>query len=223
MPALPAVPNVLKITLRGSITGDTDVLNRFFLEYAGSAPTNAELNTLCAAVAAAAAAHYLPLLSNDYTLHEVIAIDLSSSTGAEGTATVADTGGVSTEVNPAGTSAVVQFHVARRYRGGHPRIYLPAIPGTWLSSSTTWDATHLAAFLTAWNAFMTAVVALTWSGATISGQVNVSFYQGFTNVTFPSGRIRAVPKVRSTPVVDLIASTSMNPNPASQRRRNQQL
>jgi hypothetical protein len=53
-------------------------------------------------------------------------------------------------------------------------------------------------------------------------QVNVSYFSGFTNVTFPSGRIRPVPKLRSVPLVDTVTSWSTNPNVASQRRRNLQ-
>jgi hypothetical protein len=52
--------------------------------------------------------------------------------------------------------------------------------------------------------------------------VNVSYFQGFHNFTFPSGRVKAIPTVRPVPVVDLINNFSVNPHVGSQRRRNLQ-
>jgi hypothetical protein len=221
VPALPAVPNVLRVTLLATMGSDVDVLNRFYLQYAGTAPTNAQLSTLAAGIGTDWGTDLKAKAISAYILEEVEITDLSSPTGALGTATIGTAGTRAGSAIAAGSAVVLQFHIARRYRGGHPRIYLPYFGDTDVVTPQTWGAASLTALVSSWNAFITAILARTWAGGTLSAQVNVSYYQGFHNVTLPSGRETSKPTLRGTPVVDLVASVSANPHICSQRRRNQ--
>ncbi len=113
--------------------------------------------------------------------------------------------------------------IARRYRGGHPRTYLGALVSADLAGPAIWNATTLASLVTAWAGLMGDIAARvdTWTASPGAQHVNVSYYFGFHNVTYPSGRVRSVPTLRSTPVIDFVTNYGSNPNVCSQRRRNQ--
>lgn len=221
MPALPDVPNVLRVQLRHSLSLDLDVLTRIYLSYSGSAPTGTGLSTMAAAVAAAWATDLKPFASSEVELTEVVIVDLSSSTAAVGTSAAAANGTRSGGVLSAGTCVMLNFAVARRYRGGKPRVYLPYFTQTDLTTAQEWLNASRTALLTAWNTWLAAVIAAAPGGTTITGQVNVSYYSGFTNFTGPTGREKARATVRAVvPTPDPIVATSVNQAPSSQRRRN---
>lgn len=222
MPALPPVPNVVRFTLTQSLSEDVDVVNKFYIRYTHAAPTNAELVTWAGTTLADWETHMAPQLSHQLTLTEVTIEDLTSATSAVGSAVGTEAGTDPGESLPGGSAFVIQEHIARRYRGGHPRIYLAGIPNTKLFDLQSWDPTWRDATAVAWRDFVADVIAhdpVTGGG---DQAVNVSYYHGFTNVTYPSGRVRPVPTLRSSPVVDVINGYGANPKVASQRRRNKQ-
>lgn len=222
MPPLPAVPATLKVALIGTLQEDTDVVNIIHFQYGGTPPTNAQLNTFAASVAAAWGTNIAPLVNPNYVLTTVDVTDLSSSTGAIGAAVVSTAG---TRVgNPltAGVAACVRHRIARRYRGGHPRTYLWAGIITDIYDEQTWKPAFITSMDAGWLAFIGACVGAGWTGAGGLTFVNVSYYSGFTNGTGPTGRARVIPTLRGTPVVDPINSSQLNPHFASQRRRNMQ-
>lgn len=222
MPALPPVADVLRVTLKHTISADHDVLNRFHLAYTGTAPTNAQCATFAADVRGAWVAHLQSEVIGQVELTETEVVDLTSPAAGIGAYVGADSGGAGGGSNPAANCVVIQGLIARRYRGGHPRLYFSYFGTGQLSGPQTWDPTYLGPFLTAWEAFQTAVQALTWATASITSAVNVSYFEGFTNFTFPSGRVKAIPKLRvGGPITDVITGWGANPNVASQRRRSQ--
>jgi len=223
MPALPPVSNVLQVVLKGaSSAADQDIINRFFIQYTGTAPTDLQLDTFSAAVGTAWNTDLAPFFKSTYALVEVETTDLSSSTAARGASNPLVTGSRAGGELSAGAAVVIQLHVARRYRGGHPRLYLMAFTQTDLATTSSWLTASVNALESAYASFIAAVVSAPWTGATLTEQVNVSYFEGFTNHTYPSGRVRAIPTLRGTPVVDTITLATVNPRPASQRRRNQQ-
>jgi hypothetical protein len=118
---------------------------------------------------------------------------------------------------------VIQRKTARRYRGGHSRVYLPGMLASYLDDTEeAWDATQLANTETAWQGIEAAGQAvLHTNGHTDATPVVVSYYLGFTNVLYPSGRYHARPTLRATPEVDIVTAFGGNPRPCSQRRRQQ--
>lgn len=224
MPALPPVPQVLKIIFKGDLVGDLDVIQRLYYQYTGTAPTASGL----AAAANAIGGHWQStvgtFLAAQMHFSSVTIIDLTSSTAAEGVSTTGWVGAGSCTPESGGVAAVMQHRIARRYRGGHPRTYVAGMCNSHRSSAQIWDPTWLAGLVAEWNTFATDVASDLVSNAGVASAtyVNVSFYQGFTNHTFPSGRTRAIPTLRATPLVDVITTTTGNPKIGSQRRRNGQ-
>jgi len=206
MPPLPPVANVVKIITSGTYH-DAKWLNIFYVQYDSGIPTAATLASYLAVWAAAVDTAWGAEMSadNEVTGHE--AIDLSSDTGA--TASVVDsTFGVRAgDFMPAGVALVMSHEISRRYRGGHPRSYLPwGTAGTMASGSTKdWDPAFLADCQTKFDTFASA----------ISGHLILpTHFDSLVNVSYTSGGARRV-----TPVVDGITSHIARPRISSQRRR----
>jgi hypothetical protein len=222
VPPLPAVAAVVRVALIGSSSVDTDIVTRFYIKYAGTAPTNAQLNTFCTAVATAWATDMIGLTQPNYTLIEVTAEDLSSSTAAIGSSVVSHQGTRSGGALPASTAVVVSYTIPRRFRGGHPRGYWNAGSDTDLQTPGTWTSAFLSSMATGISAFYTAVIAAGWTGSGALAQVAVSYYKGFANKTGPTGRAYSVPTINpSGPVVDGVGGYIIRPDLGTQRRRNQ--
>lgn len=210
------------VSLIGTLDNDTDVVNRFFMDYAsGSPPTS--LNTMCTGIGTDWGTDMKALFGTPYTLTAVEAIDLASSTAPVGAIGTSVTGTRSGTRISASSCAIVRFHIGRRYRGGHPRAYLAAGTTSDLTTEQQWSAAFTAAVGSAWATFIGHVAARvnTAYGISVSRHMNVSYYHGFTNVTYPSGRTYPRPTLRVTPVVDPVLSYTVNPHVGSQRRRNQ--
>jgi hypothetical protein len=140
--------------------------------------------------------------------------------GGEGTHTASVAG---TDANPGlagGTATLVNFAINRRYRGGKPRIYLPWGSSAKLQSKQQWMTSYVSAVGTAMDNIVTGYIGSSAGTTTISDQINVSYYEGFTTFTTPSGRVKNLSKLRVTPSEDIIIAHAVNPVPSSQRRRN---
>jgi hypothetical protein len=223
MPALAPVAHVLRVIAKQEETGaDQNVLNRFFINYAGSAPSVAQLNTFAAAVATAWDNNMGDIQNTNHGLIEISVEDLTSATAAVGAAVAATFGDLGGTQLTNAVAGCLSFQIPRRYRGGHPRIYLMCGDVTKLATNNTWTGAFITAVEAAWVAFIAAVIAAGWAGAGTLEQVNVSYFHGFTNFTFPSGRTKAIPTPRVAPLVDVVSGVVLNPHLASQRRRNQQ-
>jgi hypothetical protein len=222
VPPLPSAPNVLKVTLKWSYSADADVLSRFYLLYAGAAPTSAGLATMGTAIGTAYSSDLASFANTDVTLDDVSIEDLTSPTSAAATVAAVVAGTRTGDTLSAGTAVLVNYTIKRRYRGGKPRAYLPFFSASDLGAATAWAGGSVTGLETAWTTFMAAVFAAAPAGTSISAQVNVSYYDGFTLVTSPTtGRGRNVAKLRAGgPVIDTVTATAVNIKPASQRRRN---
>lgn len=84
-------------------------------------------------------ADVLPNFCSDFTLDEVIAEDVS--VGASGIGNSSGTGGSGggTPPMPASASVLLAFAIPSRYRGGHPRCYLPPMGRNSMASSQEWN------------------------------------------------------------------------------------
>jgi hypothetical protein len=176
---------------------------------------------MAAGVGTAWGANIAPLISAGVALNLVECIDLTSATASVGSDSTVHNSSRGGSANVLGAATCISFKLNRRYRGGHPRNYWPAPSGADLSDSNTWTGAFVTAAHAGAVAFFAAVEALHGAWATTLDHVNVSYFHGFTNVTFPSGRTRPVPTLRGAPVVDDVVAYRVNPQVASQRRRNQ--
>lgn len=220
MPALPAVPGVIRVSFKQSFGEDVDVLNRCFFAYTGTT-SQVSLGSMATTLAAAWHSHIASLQNTGIILNEVECVDLTSDSAPLAVYPPGTAGTVATNPLPAGSAVVLQFEINRRYRGGKPKMFLSAIPAADLLTVQELTGGAIAAYISGWLAF-TAAALVTYSGITVvTEQVNVSYYQGFTNGVGPTGRARVIPTLRGSPVVDPIVGVSCNSNIASQRRRNE--
>jgi hypothetical protein len=222
MPALPAVPKVIKCILVQSLNDDLRVLNILHFRYA-TALSQADSDTFAGLIGTQWSTHILPLLTSASILQNVETVDLTSATAPVSNVLIANPGLVGTESCPAGSAMVISNQIARRYRGGHPRTYLAGLPVNTLTNAQEWGATIKSNVKTGFDAFANAVISGAPAGMGAVDQVNVSYFQGFTPFQYPSGRYRNIPKLRvGGPVVDEVIHHAINPKMASQRRRNTQ-
>lgn len=221
MPALPPVPKVIQLAFgTENVTNNYVDINRLYVSYTGTAPSVGSLNAFAATALAAFATALAPSTGDDKVFASLEAVDLSSPTSAVSTVTGATTGALTGAILPADVAMVMSATVARRYRGGHPRSYLPVGDTTKLDDDATWASAFLTTVHTAWVGFITAVGGSGWSGAGTVAPVNVSYYSGFHNVTFPSGRVASIPSLRvGGPLVDLITAYVARKRLGTQRRR----
>jgi hypothetical protein len=203
------------------MTGGAVWVSRFYGQYTGTSPTNAQLTTFDAAVAAAITSRFVSLMTSAVNVTGIQSTDLTSPTGAVDTSAPTIVGTRAGGVMPAEVSFVASYLIARRYRGGHPRGYWPFGSETDLFNPRVWVGTFPGIVQTALTNFFADVATAGAVFGTTYTHVNVSYYQGFTVVINPlTGRARNVPKLRvGGPVVDGVTSVIGRTTPGVQRRR----
>jgi hypothetical protein len=203
MPPLPSPGLVVKARLIG--TNQSTIWNAIHhMQYTGTPPTAGSLQSLAASIGTAWNTAIAPICNTSLALTQVVCIDLSSDTGNEGAATVNHLGTRAGALFPASVACVFSWHIPRRYRGGHPRTYVPAGVETDLSAGHLWNTTAQAAFAAAASGFLSNMNAIS-IGGTPFFMVNVAYRRG--------GIILA------TPIVDPITSSSVDDRIDTQRRR----
>jgi len=121
----------------------------FKKDLAGQNWAISELNALCQGLFAGASTNMKTLWGANVTCNEVVGVDLGVSAPATGISSGAAFAGTlpGPECTPA-TCVVVSFQSTSRYRGGHPRAYMP--PGDTASLTATEDE-WLAGYVTQYS------------------------------------------------------------------------
>jgi hypothetical protein len=222
MPALPNVPGVLCVVNHYNDNADTRAITKQYFSYTGSAPSSAQCVTIAEDISNAWGTHLASLYGEGGGLAEVQVTDLTSATSGQGVYAGGVSGTRSGQILSNAVALLMNASIARRYRGGKPRQYLPFGVATDVASGGAWAGAFTAAANTQYAAWIAAVSAITVGATTLSESVNVSYYQGFVSSQNPvTLRWRTIPKVRAGgPVVDTINAWIANGKPASQRRRN---
>lgn len=223
MPPLPPVAKMLRVDLVQSFGTDTNIRNRLFFLYSGAGPSTSDLTTLATTIANAWSANISPQISGGHTLTGINITDLTSATGAQVITAQNKPGTINTgSALSASTSAIVKFKIARRYRGGHPRFYLSGQVSGNVQSPQQLTSAYQSGLATAFGVFIAAIETSPPTNIGTLVHENVSYFSGFQNKTYPSGRTRPVPVLRGSPLTDLVQSYSVNPRVGNQRRRIQQ-
>jgi len=218
MPALPAAVKVVRVDFHMQETDSPNMMIHLFAQYGGTL-SSGDATTWCAAFRSNFITDVMAQMANQVTLFKTVLTDLSSNTAPQVIDTTTGTGALGTSATIAGLSVIIQFKIARRYRGGHPRIYLPGLRASDVSNLNQINPTQANNIKTAWQTFITAAMGACPAAASPASHVNVSYFHGFTNVTFPSGRVHAVPTPRGAPQIDAVSSYGINPVVGMQRRR----
>ena len=220
MPALPNVSKVVRSALEGKWSSGGIAVNRFYVRYSGSAPSSADLTAFAGTLATAWSDNMSAHVHEDFEITGATCIDLSSPTSAEGAVVVGMPGALTGGLLPADACLVMANLIGRRYRGGHPRVYLVAGDDTKITTEQFWDPTFVSTIEGAWAALISEYAAGVWSSGGTITHVNVSYFEGFTVVISPTtGRARNIPSRRSPPLVDDVLTYAGRTRIGSQRRR----
>lgn len=218
MPALPNVPQTLKVKMGMTVGTDTTTGWHIFFNYGPATPTAGNLNSLASSISTNYSTNLNTHASTGLTLTSVTVQDLASTSTPLGiwSGTVAGAG-----VGPlsASTSMVISYKIGRRYRGGHPRCYIPTGYQAVLGSPQQWTSAFRSSYETAFNAFVNATIANMGTWAAGPSHVTVSYYLGGEWKSDQNGNYHRVPKVRSSPLVDVVTARTAGLTIGSQRRR----
>ena len=222
MPPLAAVPNVLRADFPFTYGEDVHALNRVFISYTGTAPTDATCTTLAGDLGVDWATEFAPYSTDQVTYEGCTLTDLSSSTAGQGTYANAVDGSLAVEPLGASTAFLGSMKIARRYRGGKPRTYLPIGGAGKLQDAQTWTSAFVADIQAALNQIIADIAVTSSGGCALGNLVNVSYYEGFVSSQNPiTLRWRTIPKQRTAgPLVDPVTSWVAETRIGSQRRRN---
>lgn len=221
MAPLPSVPNVMSSVITWAVDADTKAITRHYWSYTGSAPSAASCVSFAGGFVNLAATPYEPLCTTGVGMESCEVTDLSSPSGGQGAGGTPWIGTRTGAVLPPASSVVVSHQIARRYRGGKPRSYMPFGGGGDVMASGLWTAALVTAAQTAFGTWVTSQIGATHGGTVVSALVNVSYYEGSHVVTNPdTGRAKNVPDRRAVPIVDPIVASVARQVIGSQRRRN---
>lgn len=205
MPPLPSAPQVLKMVAKFTDDVVSPVVICHLL-YSGAAPSVADVEGIAGEWGGQLMNGLKTLYNASMVLAEVDIFDLTSPTSAAGTATIGVAG---TDINLASAAqAALLLHktISRRYRGGHPRTYLPGPALDHQDTVKTWVAGAVTTAQAAWLSAITATAAASPYGATtVLEEVNVSYHNAHA--------------IRPVPVIDIITSVTGEAVMATQRRR----
>lgn len=203
MPALPDAPQIVRIRVIGDLNG-SPFNNVFHLQYVGAAPSVADLNSLCSSICTSWGTQFGPLCPNTVALSGAEAQDLTNASAASGTATSSEVGSRTGTAFPNNLAACISWHINNRYRGGHPRTYLPAGVVGDIVTGNRWTDAFVTAAISAATAFRVALNGLAVGGLTWR-MVCLSYRRNKVLLTVP--------------VPYTIQSETVDHRPDSQRRR----
>lgn len=223
MPPLAPAPFVCRINIGYKVGEDLNASSRFFVAYTGLAPSAAELTAWATAITGAEAG-VKPFMSVQNSFEAVTIQDIGTDLGVEGVSTFPTTGTRAGLPVDASTSVVFQHRIARHYRGGKPKVYMPFGVADDLNDAQTWKGSFLGDLQTAWDAFRAAILTAAPAPLLPVQFVNVSYYQGSTAATtgggaYVRGHTKLTPRIGG-PVTDAILSSTARVKVGSQRRRN---
>lgn len=219
MAPLPPAPGVIQVTDVYKYGSDTNVINRLFYQYTGARPTAATCNAIAAHRGTLWVPAILGIMANNVSIQQVIVTDLAGTDGQTGNFSPALSGTGGATNLPASSSVVLSHTIGARYRGGHPRSYLPwgttsnlADPQTWATSFINTVATQATAL------FITGMVN-TQGGTSVVGLAAVSYYQGSTWAQDQHSNWHRIPTKRSSPLILPVTAVVPRARIGTQRRR----
>lgn len=204
---LPDVANVMKLRLIGQNMGAPWV-NVMHISFTGAAMDQASVNTIATAIRGYWATRFAPLFITNAALTTVELTDLTNRTGVIGTDTTGAAGTDATAGAPTSLAACLTLKVAKRYRGGHPRMYLAGVNASVYTNGRTWSPTRQAAYQAAGRGFLGDINAIIIGSRTYA-LCAVSYYQSVNKVV----SYKTPPQVY--PITDVVMHSRVD----SMRRR----
>lgn len=215
MPPLPAVRHVVKAIHTGTDESEGlpwAVISHWSYSQPGDTDlTNAQANVIAAKFVNSWRDNISPVTGDDLTDTQVEIIDLTSATAASGLALDGNPGTSGGPMISPSSCLLVSKHIARRYRGGHPRTYWPGAAQnlSTVDVGRSVDSAHVVATTAHLNAYYGDIP----PAVTTDGDTGCDVFQEVC-VSYHSGGV-----LRPAPVVDVILSYTPQMVFATQRRR----
>jgi len=219
MVALKPVPGVVKFRFYHHVGSDTDISSHLYYR-TGQAPTQAQAQSAADAAHTAYVTNCIGLLHNLSSLVSVTCTDLSDPAGPVGSNVTGAAGTRAQGEVPANAVALLNIHVARRYRGGKPRVYWPWGAAPDIQTPQTWSTTFVTACNTALAALDQAIHdnLVTWAPS--AGICSVSYFTGRQWIPDHLGNYHRIPTPRDTPLIETVqGALAINTIIGSQRGR----
>ncbi len=176
MAPMPDVAYTAKVTLTYNDTiGDFG--SRFFINFPMGSPTTADCEAMAGSVGDLWLTHLADFCPTDITLREVDVEDLTSHEANSGSDTTGWAGALTGNVCSNNAAVDIQFKIPNSYRGGHPGIHMPPGTAVLLENNREWGTSWLAEYLTAWEAYIAAVLAVTHGAFTDLVHVTLHGYR----------------------------------------------
>ncbi len=211
MPPLIPVGGALKIAISGKCSATSDWSCIFHWSYGGTEPSQADCAALALLARTTFSTEFTPLMTEAMTITQAEVIDLASAMGSSAIDAATTTGSRTGGVLPASAAVLVHKTTQLRYRGGHPRTYLPCGSATDINTADTWSADLVSAVNGAYNVFQGSLNAHTQGGTTLGNEIAISYVNKVANPIPPFRR--AAPLV--LPILDFATEAAI----ATVRRR----
>lgn len=194
---------------------------RFYIGYSGSAPSGANCVTLAGDIADAWNSHLVPLMPDYFTLNEVDVLDIATDSGASGQVEVTHAGDRGGTVIPDQCALNIEYGIARRYRGGKPRSFLPPGVAEDTETASTWTSSYLSEAASGIEEFFSAFLGDTVGSMGTLTHLNLSYYKGKATSSPPwrGPGFKYPPAYRATALSDPITGYFPKTVIGSQKRR----
>jgi len=202
---LPLVPQTIKLELHWTLGSDANVMSHMYYSTAAATPSTNDLLAFATLFATSYNTNMVSQTHSSVALRKVRGIWLGDRTSAVPEWNGTYTGNRAGTPLPAQTAVLFNLRIARRYRGGKPRLYFPGGVAADMTDPQHWLSTFLTSCGNAMTAINNALQAFTSATINTPFLVNVSYYSGKS--------------LRTAPVVDAVSAITMNSIPGSQRRR----
>lgn len=161
---MPDVPNAVKCIIGGT-QGGLPWVNMFHLQHSAGSLTQAHLDTVAQTMLDTYVSQFLPILNGVTIVTSSQVIDLSSRTGLFSSASGSHPGtNVVGSPTSNQTAMVISWKITDRYRGGHPRTYIPGMSTADITNGHTWTGAFVNLALASARGFRSAVNAITTGG-----------------------------------------------------------
>lgn len=204
MPRRPVVPGCFAIETIGLVSAQP-FTNRIHVSYASGVPTVAGFEDLETALHDVLDYPWTHNCGPNMTIESRRYTDLASYTGAVYEAPVGVGGTTGGAAYPASVAAVVNLNTSRRYRGGHPRQYMPGMTADSALNESEWTSSFIVNLRTDWANLGDAINTIGLPGGGATAFVAVSY----TDLGVP----------RIDPLIEPITGTAVQTRICSQRRR----
>lgn len=162
---LPDVPNVLKIRYIWDLGGQPGI-NVYHVKFTGTIADQTAMAAILSQLATLTTTNVKPLVTGQALLTGIEGTDLGTRTGVVATVAGFGAGGaLGASPMPNNVALCVSLPVAYRYRGGHPRMYLPSQTTVNLQNQRTWTTGWTTTVANGMNGWRTAINAMTGPNA----------------------------------------------------------